>query len=75
MAGAFFNILIPTKHHEVHLSQRVTCDCSTKTKHPNKDAKTPFAHLSMSMEKVSPVIHIHYLLLCNYFFEKIAYRP
>ncbi|VVC39852.1 Protein of unknown function DUF389 [Cinara cedri] len=28
MSGALFNILIPTEHHEIHLSQNITCDCS-----------------------------------------------
>lgn len=58
MAGALFNILIPTEQHELHLSRHVTCDCSTKNKvqhsnvniHVKKSLKfTP----SISMEKVS----------------------
>lgn len=62
MAGALFNILIPTEQHEIHLSQHVTCDCSTTHKYPNsKKQSNDNIHiqkslrftLSISMEKVS----------------------
>lgn len=64
MAGALFNILIPTKQHEVHLTQHIQCDCSTQTpKHhhnyQNKcdvnthDEKRSNINSTISMEKVS----------------------
>jgi len=54
MAGALFNILIPTEQHEVHLSQHAICNCSTTTKHLNNDGKIPnTTHFPISMKKVS----------------------
>lgn len=60
MAGAFFNILIPTKQHEIHLSQNITCDCSTNIKHLKKQSgdntcyeKKANTYSSITMEKVS----------------------
>jgi len=58
MTGALFNILIPTKQHEIHLSQKIACDCSIKTK-PNYNTNNkqsldhPKYSLSITMEKVS----------------------
>jgi len=62
MTGALFNILIPTKQHELHLSQQIACDCSIKTKQPNlpndntfnkRSLNRPKHNLSMTMETVS----------------------
>ncbi|XP_060841363.1 uncharacterized protein LOC132922064 isoform X2 [Rhopalosiphum padi] len=59
MTGALFNILIPTKQHELHLSQQIACDCSIKTKQPNlpndntfnkRSLNRPKHNLSMTME-------------------------
>jgi len=58
MTGALFNILIPTKQHEIHLTQKIACDCSIKTK-PNDNTNNkqsldrPKYNLSITMEKVS----------------------
>lgn len=67
MAGALFSILIPTNKHEIHLSQCVTCDCSTKNKrHNNKkpsyddtihEDKGPTTNSTIiTMEKVSTYV-------------------
>lgn len=32
---ALFNILIPTKQHEIHLTQNILCDCPAKIKSSN----------------------------------------
>lgn len=56
MTGALFNILIPTKQHEIHLSQQIVCDCSIKTsdKTYNKSLTNhPKHNLGITMEKVS----------------------
>lgn len=72
MAGALFNILIPTEQHEIHLSRHVTCDCSTKYKYPNftKQSndnihvnKSIKITLSISMEKVSTKLLYSYNLI------------
>jgi len=58
MTGALFNILIPTKQHEIHLTQKITCNCSIKTI-PNDNTNNkqsldrPKYSLSITMEKVS----------------------
>jgi len=59
MPVALFNILIPTKQHEIHLSQKVACDCSIKTKLPNDNTnniqppdRSKYS-LSITMKKVS----------------------
>lgn len=68
MAGALFNILIPTNQHEIHLSQCITCDCSTKTKrHNNKkttyddtiydDKRPDISSPIITMEKVSTYLY------------------
>lgn len=65
MTGALFNILIPTKQHEIHLTQKIACDCSIKTK-PNHNTNNkqsldrPKYNLSITMEKVST-----YLIVAN----------
>ncbi|XP_050526386.1 uncharacterized protein LOC126897051 isoform X3 [Daktulosphaira vitifoliae] len=63
MAGAFFNILIPTERHEIHLTQNSFCDCSSRNKHTinrkqlntleneNKH-KSNLLHTHLSMEKL-----------------------
>lgn len=64
MAGAFFNILIPTERHEIHLAQNIFCDCSSRNKHTanrkqlntleNENGQMPnLLHTPLSMEKVS----------------------
>lgn len=64
MAGALFNILIPTKQHEVHLTQHIPCDCSTQNpKHNHNyqnqsdvnihDERRSNINKSISMERVS----------------------
>ncbi|XP_022161208.1 uncharacterized protein LOC111027236 isoform X2 [Myzus persicae] len=58
MTGALFNILIPTKHHEIHLSQNIACDCSIKTKsnvntNNKQSLDRPKYSLSITMEKVT----------------------
>lgn len=66
MTGALFNILIPTKQHELHLSQQIACDCSIKTKQPNdntfnkRSLNHPKLNLSITMEKVSTYLNINY---------------
>lgn len=54
---ALFNILIPTKQHEIHLIRNISCDCSTKIKSSNltnlpEDGKLINIDL-ITMEKVS----------------------
>jgi len=75
MPGALFNIVIPTKQHEIHLSQQIACDCSIKTKLPKDDAYNkqppdrPKYSLSITMEKVSTswqLIPTIYYLTCIY---------
>ncbi|XP_027844257.2 uncharacterized protein LOC114124989 [Aphis gossypii] len=62
MTGALFNILIPTKQHELHLSQQIACDCSIKTKQPNdntfnkRSLNHPKLNLSITMEKTLEAI-------------------
>ncbi|XP_008183091.2 uncharacterized protein LOC100569357 isoform X3 [Acyrthosiphon pisum] len=62
MPGALFNIVIPTKQHEIHLSQKIACDCSIKTKLPNDNTNNkqppdrPKYSLSITMEKTLEAI-------------------
>ncbi|CAI6347397.1 unnamed protein product [Macrosiphum euphorbiae] len=62
MPGALFNIVIPTKQHEIHLSQQIACDCSIKTKLPNDSTNNkqpldrPKYSLSITMEKTLEAI-------------------
>lgn len=62
MAGAFFNILIPTEQHEIHFFQHIKCDCTTKTNISNNtqvsdnnynEKKPNFNLPNVSMKKVS----------------------
>lgn len=68
MPGALFNILIPTKQHEIHLSQQIACDCSIKSKlqndntHNKQPADCPRYSLSITMEKVSTSCNTNHLL-------------
>lgn len=72
MAGALFNILIPTEYHEMHLSQHILCDCSKQIpKHHSYtnqsdvniyDDGRPNNNLLISMEKVSSVSRIKFYL-------------
>lgn len=73
MTGVLFNILIPTKQHELHLSQKIACDCSIKTKQPNDNTfnkrllNHPKHDLSITMEKVSTLI-LTILHACTIYF-------
>jgi hypothetical protein len=54
---ALFNILIPTKQHEIHLIRNISCDCSAKIKNSDlknlpEDDKVSNINL-ITMEKVS----------------------
>lgn len=61
MVGALFYVSIPTEKHEIHISQHIMCNCSTKTKYSSIKKKNyclsaeekPRFHFPVSMEKVS----------------------
>lgn len=54
---AMLNILIPTKQHEIHLTQNISCDCSAKIKSSNFKnllENDKIANINLiTMEKVS----------------------